>query len=587
MPPFYKKKAGGRVPCPLSLGLFLGDGIGLFLGLLNRGLVMMLFGLVLFVAGFELIDDLAMLLFVDVISEVEQQERGGHGAGEDRDDPDTHDELRVLIGDVAFHTGIVFGLLNEFEVEILLGVGDRGDDAIDAGGDEDEVLEAAEKRAAEFDGERSPGGDEGFFSLAVFIFVVVDGILEHDEDDHVHHAHAEEEDEREEIIEEHKSRERPADVHLVDIGQGWIDPSKRMLAEDREAAEQEAGEGDHHDHEEDGEDGLLFEFLGKDRIEGLGADHAEDVHDGDDGGDKATASRAIAKRQIVVIEADAAGQNARGKVIKEHGDDRDAELSVLSDDLEEVKERGIVGRFFLFGVALSFLAKEEDEDLRSEEQDGYGNRKDHPNGRIGDAGVDEHVREKHAAGGHDEATDGGADGDAGGKRGALTLVIGKRWKHGPIANVIHGEEQVPQEVEDDHQDDEEPAIVRIVDIAAGSDEEHAKHAHDVADRADEDPRFEFAQFEMALLDHETDDRVVDAVPDESDHHRDGDDAELLGRNFGIAIQYAGIDRVLNKEGTDQGVACIAEDTGEWIQELGQPRDFIARECFVDTSHFAS
>ena len=100
----------------------------------------------------------------------------------------------------------------------MLGIGNRGNDGIDASGDEDEVLEATKHRGAKLDGQWSPRGDERFFALAILIFVIVDGILEHDEDDHIHHAHAKEEDQWEEIIEEHKPGECPAEVHIINLG---------------------------------------------------------------------------------------------------------------------------------------------------------------------------------------------------------------------------------------------------------------------------------------------------------------------------------------------------------------------------------
>ena len=297
-----------------------------------------------------------------------------------------------------------------------------------------------------------------------------------------------------------------------------------MLAEDREAKEEEGGVSDKADDREDGEHLLFAHLLRKDRVKGLRGDVADDVDDGDQGRGKATLPRTITEVEVEVIEANTAGQDARGKVIKEHRDDGPKELFVLPDDLEEVEEVGVFGDFFLFGVAFLLFAEEEDEGLGDQEEDGDDDRDDaiHPASR--EAHRSEGGREEEAGAGHQEAADGGAEGDAARQGSALTFVIGEGRKHRPVADVVHREEEVPEEVEGDHAADEGPAIGH----AFQTDQEHEGDGDRVADRADQDPGTELAGLEMDFLDDEAHDRVVDAIPDESDHHRDGDDA-ILGR----------------------------------------------------------
>ena len=91
---------------------------------------------------------------------------------------------------------------------------------------------------------------------------------------------------------------------------------------------------------------------------------------------------------------------------------------------------------------------------------------------------------------------------------------------------------------------------------------------------------------MDLLDDQTHDWVIDAVPDEGDHHRDGDHAILRGEFGRIAGKDTGLDGVLQQEGTDQGVAGITKNASEGVEPLRELRDFVASIGSGDPKSFS-
>src|SRR5574344_2024876 len=81
---------------------------------------------------------------------------------------------------------------------------------------------------------------------------------------------------------------------------------------------------------------------------------------------------------------------------------------------------------------------------------------------------------------------------------------------------------------------------------------------------------------MDLLDDETHDRVVQAIPNKGHDKRSGYDANLSLISLRIAAKNARRHRVLQQECADEGVAGIAEDAHPRIDEFRQLRDLVSR-----------
>ena len=139
--------------------------------------------------------DFTMPIFINPVSELEQSPNGDKGSDKDDDNPNANDAEGIRID----RSTESFDFINErsrivfARVEFALSGRYALDYSHDTSGEEDEILETAEQCRTEFDGQRPPCRDERFFSLTELIFVIVNGVLEHDENDHVDHASTEKE----------------------------------------------------------------------------------------------------------------------------------------------------------------------------------------------------------------------------------------------------------------------------------------------------------------------------------------------------------------------------------------------------------